>query len=147
MSPNHPATSRRLDAGLTILRVVTGIIFAAHGGQKLFVHGLDGVAGAFAQMGIPMASVVGPLVALVELLGGLALIAGLFTRLSAVGLAITMLGAIFLVHIGGGFFAPEGIEFNLALLGASLTLVLTGAGAFSADGMMAGRDAVAARAR
>ncbi|HEX5580411.1 MAG TPA: DoxX family protein [Gemmatimonadaceae bacterium] len=145
MSIFRPATTRQLDLGLTILRVVTGVIFAAHGGQKLFVYGFDGVAGAFAQMGIPMASIVGPLVALLEFAGGLALIAGLLTRVIAVGLAVTMVGAIFLVHISAGFFAPEGYEFNLALLGASLTLALTGAGALSVDGVLAGRSVATQR--
>jgi putative oxidoreductase len=118
----------------------------AHGGQKLFVFGLDGVAGGFAQMGVPMAGLVGPLVAFVEFFGGLALITGLLTRLAGVGLAVVMTGAMMLVHLPNGFFAPNGIEFTLALFGAAVALVLTGAGRFSLDALVPSRAGVPAAA-
>ena len=135
----RPATTRQLDLGLTILRVVAGIIFAAHGGQKLFVYGFGGVTGAFTQMGIPMPGIAGPATALVEFFGGLALIVGLLTRLASFGLGATMLGAIFFVHIGAGFFAPNGYEFPLALLGITTALAFTGAGRWSIDALIAAR--------
>lgn len=138
--PSAAALSpRQTSIALTILRVVTGIIFAAHGAQKLFVFGFDGVAGAFAGMGIPFAGVVGPFIALVEFVGGLALIVGLLTRLAALGLASTMVGAILIAHLSAGFFGPNGFEFPLALLGASLALAIVGAGAYSADQVIANR--------
>lgn len=143
-----PTTPRQIDLGLAILRVVAGVVFAAHGGQKLFVYGFAGVTGAFTQMGIPLPGVTGPLVALVELFGGLALIAGLLTRLAGVGLTITMLGALFLAHLAGGFFLPTGIEYVLTLGGIAAALTLTGAGRYSADALLARRrtsDAEAAR--
>ncbi len=134
-----PASDRQIDIGLAILRVVIGTIFIAHGGQKLFVFGFDGLAGAFGQMGIPLPGLVGASVALVELFGGFALIAGLLTRLAAFGLGVTMLGALLIAHLAAGFFLPAGYEFVLALLGATATLVLTGAGSLSLDAKLAGR--------
>lgn len=139
---NRPSANQ-VNVGLTILRAVVGMIFAAHGSQKLFVFGLDGVTGAFGQMGIPAPGVVGPLVAFVELFGGLALIAGLLTRLAAGGLAVTMLGAILFVHLGGGLFLPNGAEYALSMLGAVVFLALTGAGAYSLDSVIGGRRAQA----
>lgn len=130
--------STRIDAALAVLRVTTGTIFLAHGAQKLFVYGIAGVSGAFAQMGIPLPGITGPATGLVELLGGAALIFGLLTRLSGLGLAITMLGAV-TVHAAAGFFAPSGIEFPLALLGAAVTLAIAGAGRYSLDAVIARR--------
>jgi putative oxidoreductase len=139
------AAGKQLDLGLAILRVIAGVIFVAHGGQKLFVYGLDGVAAAFGQMGIPLAALAGPAVALVEFLGGLALVIGLLTQLAGFGLVVTMLGALLLVHRQGGFFLPNGYEFVLALLGAAATLMVTGAGRYSLDALVGGRRETAAR--
>jgi putative oxidoreductase len=143
MSLFQPASARRLNVGLTVLRAITGLIFVAHGGQKLFVYGFDGVAAGFGQMGVPLAAVMGPLVALLEFFGGIALIGGLLTRLVSVGLAFTMVGAILLVHLAGGFFMPTGIEFTLSLLGSTILLALAGAGAYSVDAVIARRRASA----
>jgi putative oxidoreductase len=132
-------SARQVDVALLIARLALGTIFIAHGAQKLFTYGLAGVAASFGQMGIPMASLAGPLVAFVEFFGGIAVVLGLLTRLAGLGLALTMLGAIGFVHLANGFFAPRGIEFPLALTGLALALVSAGAGAFSVDGLIARR--------
>lgn len=127
------------DLGLATIRAIVGLVFAVHGAQKLFVFGFAGVTGAFTQMGIPMAAVAGPAVALLEFFGGIALIVGLLTRFAGLGLAINMLGAILFVHVKAGFFAPNGIEFVLTLLAGAAALAVAGAGRYSIDALIVSR--------
>jgi putative oxidoreductase len=138
-----PATARpaRLDLALLLLRAVVGVVFAAHGGQKLFVMGIGNVTGFFTQAGVPLPAVSAPLVAGIEFFGGIALVLGLLTRLVGLGLAIDMLGAILIVHLPNGFFLPMGVEFVLTLGAVAATLALTGAGRYSVDHAIAARRA------
>jgi putative oxidoreductase len=135
-----PSTAR-LSAGLAALRVVVGTVFLAHGAQKLFVYGIGGVTGAFGGMGVPLAGIAGPAVAFLEFFGGIALLLGLFTRTVGLGLAGVMLGAIGFVHLAGGFFAPEGVEFVLTLFAAAVAFAITGPGGYSLDAVLERRRA------
>lgn len=140
----HRTDSSRVDLALLVLRVVLGTVFIAHGAQKLFVFGFGGVTGAFGGMGIPMPGITGPLTALVEFFGGLAILSGLLTRLAGLGVAIAMLGAISFVHLPAGFFAPKGVEYPMTLLAAALTFAIAGAGRYSLDTLVASRRGTAA---
>ena len=125
--------------GITVLRVVVGIVFLAHGGQKLFVWGFGGVAGFLGQVGIPAPMLAAVVVTLVEFLGGLALLLGLFTRWAAIPLAINIAVAILTVHLQAGFFLPNGYEFALTLLAANVALILLGSGEASLDSLLGKR--------
>lgn len=133
------SNSSRTDLALFVMRMGLGAIMLVHGAQKLFVFGLGGTTAAFTQMGIPMASIAGPLVAFVEFLAPIALFLGLFTRLAAFALMCDMIGAIYFVHFKNGFFNPKGFEYPLALAISFLALAIAGAGSMSVDGKMADR--------
>jgi putative oxidoreductase len=115
------------------LRGVLGLIFLVHGGQKLFGFGIPGTAAFLAKLGIPLPTVAAVVLIAVELLGGLALVVGLGTRVAAGLLAFDMLVALLTVHLRGGFFVPNGIEFVLTLLAGLVTLVGVGPGPWSID--------------
>ncbi|MGK3949617.1 DoxX family protein [Microbacterium sp. K2] len=132
---NTTAPSAAASLGLLVLRVVVGAVFAAHGAQKIFEYTIPGTIGSFAGMGVPMPEIAAPFVAFVELIGGILLVLGLFTRLAGVLLAIDMVVALVLVHLSAGLWVGEGgYEFVAVLGAAALALALTGAGRFSIDG-------------
>jgi putative oxidoreductase len=139
MSFLFDSTERERDLGLLVLRLVVGIVFIVHGGQKLFVFGIPGVQASFTKIGAPFPMVTGPLIGGLEFFGGIALVLGLLTRLVTLGLAADMLGAIILVHGKNGFFLPKGYEFVLILMGASIALLLSGPGNLSADAILSRR--------
>jgi putative oxidoreductase len=142
------------DVALTILRLVLGVVFFAHGAQKLLGwfggYGLTATVGAFTHMGMPAPIVY--LIIATEFFGGLGLILGFLTRIPALGIACLMAGAIFMVHLPNGFFMNwsgnqkgEGIEYHLMAIAMAAVLLLRGAGAFSVDRALASRTPSSAR--
>jgi putative oxidoreductase len=141
MNNSSNAVARSGSWGLTVLRVVVGIIFLVHGSQKVFGFGYHGVAGMFTHIGIPLPAVSAAIVMVVEFVGGILLILGLATRLAASLNAIDMLVAILMVHLKNGFSVQGGgYEYPLTLLGATLCLALAGSGAASIEGFFAKRE-------
>ena len=120
-----------------MLRVVIGVVFLAHGGQKLFIWGFGGVAAFMGKIGVPAPMLAAVVVTLVEFLGGLALVLGLYSQWAAALLGVDMLVAILTVHLRGGFFLPNGFEFALTLLAANTALVLLGSGEASVEKLLA----------
>ena len=124
------------------LRIPVGIIFVAHGAQKLFGwfggYGLAGTGQWMDSIGLSPGIVMALLAGAAEFFGGLALIVGLLVRPAAAVLAFAMLIAIFSVHIGNGLFmSNNGYEFGLALLAVSVSLLFSGAGRGSVDRLLA----------
>jgi putative oxidoreductase len=124
------------------LRLPLGIIFAAHGAQKLFGwfggYGLEGTGQWMASIGLEPGVFLAALSGSAEFFGGLLLILGLLTRPSALVLAVTMVVAIFSVHINNGLFmSNNGYEFGLALLAGAVSLLISGGGRASADSLIA----------
>jgi putative oxidoreductase len=133
---------------LAVIRIALAVVIFPHGAQKLFGwfggYGLNGTLGFFASLGVPAA--LGILGILAESAGAVALAAGLATRLSALGIGLTVGMGALLVHAKNGFFmnwsgaqAGEGFEYHILVAGAALALVIGGAGRWSADRAIAGR--------
>jgi putative oxidoreductase len=125
-----PTDRTLVDVSLLILRIAAGVIFAAHGSQKLFgAFGGPGLAKTVEMLGggvLPYLVIVG------EFFGGLGLIFGFLSRFSAASLIVIMIGAIAKVHGPKGFFLSDGgFEYNVALIGLLLPILLCGPGRFS----------------
>ena len=128
-----------------VVRLALGIVFFAHGSQKLLGwfggHGLKATMQVFQQyLKIPPAAT--GLAVLIEFLGGIAMIVGLLARPFALGLIVIMLMAIAKVHWKNGFFLASqpgqsnGWEFNFVLIAMALAVLIGGAGALSVDGLL-----------
>jgi putative oxidoreductase len=129
------STSSLQGLGLLAIRVVLGVVFIAHGADKL--GDLGGTEQFFASLGIPAPALMAPLVAFTEVIGGAMLVVGLLTPLVGVALAVDMLVAFVTVHAGKGFFVADGGYELVMLLGfASIGIAATGAGRLSLDGAL-----------
>jgi putative oxidoreductase len=123
-----------IDISLLAVRLAVGIIFAAHGSQKVF--GLFGGPGLtnFVEMMNKSSNVgaVAYLVAIGECFGGLGIIFGFLSRFSAASIIVIMIGAIYLEHGKNGFFmAKGGFEYNIALIGLLIPILLLGPGSYA----------------
>ncbi len=118
------------------LRLSLGIIFIAHGAQKAFGwfggNGISGFAGMLTNLGFRPPLFWACLTACTELIGGLLLILGLFTRMACALLFVVMLVAVTAIHFPNGFFASNGgFEFNFLIMAALVSLAIMGTGKFS----------------
>ncbi|QUM88747.1 DoxX family protein [Moritella sp. 36] len=123
------------------LRLVAGIIFTAHGAQKLFAwfggYGLEGTGQWMESIGLAPGYLMAMMAGSAEFFGGLLLILGLLTRPTALVLSLTMIVAIFSTHIDNGLFVSNsGYEFALALFAISLSIMLQGGGKLSIDSLI-----------
>jgi putative oxidoreductase len=130
------------DPVLTLLRLLLGAVFFAHGAQKALGwfggYGFAATVGAFAKMGMPTPLAL--FVILTEFLGSLALIFGLFARVASAAIAILMVGAIAMVHAHFGFYMNwfgqqkgEGFEYHLLAIALAAAILIRGAGSLSVD--------------
>ena len=137
----HTLITTKLGLDTLPVRLGAGIIFTAHGAQKLFGwfggYGLEGTAGWMESIGLAPGTLMAVAAGSAEFFGGLLLIAGLLVRPTAFVLAMTMLVAIITVHVQNGLFmSNNGYEFALALLAISVGLAVRGAGSMSIDNLI-----------
>lgn len=124
------------------LRIPLGLVFMAHGSQKLFSwfggYGLEGTGQWMASIGLEPGYLMALLSGSAEFFGGLLILLGLLTRPAAFVLALTMLVAIVAVHLPNGLFmANNGYEFGLVLLAGSISLLIAGSGDVAVDKVLA----------
>lgn len=120
--------------GVTLMRVMLGVVMLMHGWQKFHIDGVSATQAGFAGMGVPAADTAALAMIALELVGGALLIVGLGTRVVAALTGLSMLGAIWFAHLGAGFFAADGgFEYPLTLAVLGFAVALTGPGAAGLD--------------
>jgi putative oxidoreductase len=139
-----------ISTALLVLRIALGVIFFAHGSQKVLGlfggKGLDAtVAGMSKMTSIP--AWLFYVSAFAEFLGGIGMVLGLFTRFFGIALLINMLVAVIEVHLPNGFFAPMGFEYPGSLAITALAITLAGPGLYSLDYLLFSSPASAPKPR
>lgn len=122
------------DATLFFLRVVLGLVFIAHGWQKLLLDGMTETVGTFSAMHVPQPKLSAYLTMITELACGGLLVVGFLTTVAAAILALVMAGAFYFVHLSQGIFVGNGgFEFVLVLFAALVVVIVFGSGRVSID--------------
>lgn len=135
---NPPAVVR--DAALLVARVLLGVVLIAHGLQKFGEWTIAGTTQAFGQMGVPAAGFAAPLTAVVELVGGVLLLVGLFAPIAGAVVALIMLAAAVIAHVANGVFvANGGWELVGVIAAAALAVGVAGPGRWSVDAVLTRR--------
>lgn len=125
------------DIALLIFRAVLGVVFVAHGFERMFITGIVETTGQFSALGIPQPKLSAYVVSAAELFGGAFLVIGLLTTLMAGALALLMLAATYFVHLTEGFFIHNnGMEYTIVLMVSLLMIVVFGSGRASLDGVL-----------
>lgn len=125
---NNSTLEQYYDLAILILRIAVGVIFIIAGWGK--ITGIEGTQGFFGNIGIPAAGLMAWVVALVEFVGGIMVLIGLYIRVPSILLAIIMVVAIFTVKMGGEF---SGMRIDITLLAMSLALFILGSGKISVE--------------
>lgn len=133
------------DVTLALMRLILGVIFLGHGGQKAMGwfggYGWNGTMHMFTGM-MHFPAFFAACAILAEFVGGILLIIGFLSRLAALGIAINMMVAILKVHLHNGLLGagPQhpGFDFPLACLALAILIIMKGGGALSVDRLFAG---------
>jgi putative oxidoreductase len=138
------------DATLTLMRLILGTVFFAHGAQKVLGwfggYGFSGTMNFFTSA-LHIPAPIAFLAIMAEFLGGLGLILGCLARIAAFGIAVNMVVAVLMIHIHYGMFMNwngiqkgEGWEYHLLAIALAIAIMVRGAGAFSVDGALAAKS-------
>ncbi|MEX0779024.1 MAG: DoxX family protein [Balneolales bacterium] len=136
---NKSEITKYQDLAFLFLRIGVALIFIYAGWGKL--TGIEGVAGFFGSLGIPLAGLMAWIVAILEFFGGLMILAGAYTRIPAPFLAFIMVVALFTTKLGGDFSSAR---LDLLLLFATMAVGILGSGKYSVDQILAGKESESA---
>ncbi len=119
--------------GITVLRIVIGFVFLMNGGELIFDRGMDGVARHLGRAGFPAPMFFAVVFCFSQLLGGAALVLGIFSRYAGFVLGFNMLLLLFTVHLHKFSFPPKHIYYEMVLIAASVAVGFLGSGKYALD--------------